>query len=257
MLLFPSTIKQLPTLPYAARAAIDSATVPISLQVDHAQDEAVIRELAEMKVFDSIMVDMSHHDFEQNIATTRELAKLCHSRGIAIEGEIGRINGGEDGISDTAGLEGEDPPRRVALTGRIFISLALLTGPAEVEDFLGAAIDILAPSIGNIHGDYGSRGPQLDFARLNRVSHQVDGKAYVALHGTNDFTPDILRQCIEAGAAKLNVNKLLLGSWADHLAQNAHKPLMQLMDEGMEILSEETSRWMDICGSSGKADHRT
>ncbi|KAH8879768.1 aldolase [Thozetella sp. PMI_491] len=235
LLLFPSTVKQLPTLAWAARAAIESATVPLSLHLDHAQDESQIREIAVKLPFDSIMVDMSHYDHDENLAKTKVLAKVCHERGIAVEAESGRINGGEDGIADTGELE------------------ALLTTPSEVEDFLGANIDLLAPSIGNIHGDYGPRGPQLDYDRLDKITEQVGGRVLMALHGTNDFTPEIMHRCIEGGAVKLNVNKLLLEVWHNHLRANAHLPQVQLIDEGMDVLQAEVERWMDVVGSSGRA----
>lgn len=130
---------------------------------------------------------------------------------------------------------------------------ALLTSPSEVEDFLAAGIDILAPSIGNIHGDYGPTDPQLDFGRLEGISKQIDGRVSIALHGTNEFTSEIMDRCIRAGAVKLNVNKLLLESWNIHLKENSFKPLTQLIDEGIDVLQKETERWMDVCGSTGRA----
>lgn len=122
-----------------------------------------------------------------------------------------------------------------------------------MEDFLKADIDILAPSVGNIHGDYGPKGPEIDFNRLSAISKQIKGRAQLALHGTNDFTPEIMQDCIAAGAVKLNVNKLLLQVWHVHQRENAHLPLMQRTDEGIEVLQAEVERWMDICRSSGKA----
>ncbi|EXA43766.1 tagatose 1,6-diphosphate aldolase [Fusarium oxysporum f. sp. raphani 54005] len=226
LLLFPSTLRQLPTLAWAASAAIKSATVPLSLHLDHAQDVSQIEEVVKTLPFDSIMVDMSHYDHEENLAKTAALTKLCHKRGIAVEAESGRINGGEDGIADTDDLE---------------------------ENFLKAGIDILAPSVGNIHGDYGPKGPDLDLARLSSIDKQIRGHAFMALHGTNDFTAQIMQDCIKAGAVKLNVNKLLLEVWHVHLKENAHKPFMQRVDEGIEILQAEVERWIDICGSTGKA----
>jgi fructose-bisphosphate aldolase class II len=130
--------------------------------------------------------------------------------------------------------------------------VALFTTSPEVDEFLKIDIDFLAPSIGNIHGDYGPEGPQLEFDRLERISKQVKDRLQVALHGTNDFSPDIMRRCIEAGAVKLNVNKLLLECWNKNLEENVNLPLMQLIDQGMDILQIEVEKWMDICGSSGK-----
>ncbi|KAH7246922.1 ketose-bisphosphate aldolase [Fusarium solani] len=235
LLLFPSTLEQLPTMAWAASAAIKSATVPLSLHLDHAQDVSQIEKVVSSLPFDSIMVDMSHNDHEENLSKTATLTKLCHEHGIAVEAESGRINGGEDGIADTGDLE------------------ALFTTPEEVEDFLNAGIDILAPSVGNIHGDYPPEGPKLDLARLSSIDKQIRGRALMALHGTNDFSADIMKQCIDAGAVKLNVNKLLLEVWHVHLRENADKPFMQRTDEGIAVLQEEVERWMDICGSSGKA----
>lgn len=34
-----------------------------------------------------------------------------------------------------------------------------------MEDFISADVDAIAPSVGNIHGDYGPEGPQLDLDR--------------------------------------------------------------------------------------------
>ncbi|KAK0376652.1 fructose-bisphosphate aldolase class-II [Colletotrichum paranaense] len=235
ILLFPLTVKQLPTLPWAVAAAIKSAKVPLALHLDHAQDEQQIRDIAGTLPFDSIMVDMSHYDHEENLAKTKVLTRVCHDHNIAVEAESGRINGGEDGIADTGDLE------------------ALFTSPEEVEDFIDAEIDLLAPSIGNIHGDYGPKGPQLDYQRLTNVNKQINNRVLMALHGTNDFSPEIMRQCIDNGAIKLNVNKLLLEVWNVHLRENASKPLTQLMEDGMNILQKETERWIDICGSAGKA----
>jgi fructose-bisphosphate aldolase, class II len=233
--LFPSTLKQLPSLVWAASAASKSASVPVSLHIDHAQDEQQIRDIVATLPVDSVMVDMSHHEHDENLRKTRELTELCQKNGIAVEAESGRINGGEDGIADTGDLE------------------ALFTTPDEVDDFLKVGVQMLAPSVGNIHGDYPPSGPQLQFDRLRSVGEQLQGKAQLVLHGTNDFPPELVRQCVEAGVTKLNVNKLILQCWSDHLKDHAGDSIVKLIDDGMNVLQAETERWMDICGSAGRA----
>lgn len=133
----------------AAADAAAKATVPIAIHLDHAQDEALIRHAADNLPFDSIMVDMSHHEKEENLAKTKELVEYCHARGIATEAEPGRLEGGEDGVADTVDLEG------------------VLTTPEDVEQFIATGVDFLAPAFGNIHGEspYGKAGPQLDYTR--------------------------------------------------------------------------------------------
>ncbi|KAH7043177.1 tagatose 1,6-diphosphate aldolase [Macrophomina phaseolina] len=220
----------------AAADAIKTATVPISIHLDHAQEEDLIRHAADHLPFDSIMVDMSHHEKEENLAKTKELVEYCHKKQIATEAEPGRIEGGEDGVMDTAGLEGSK------------------TTVEEAHDFAATGVDILAPAIGNIHGEYGSIGPQLDFERMGTLVSAVNGKVRIALHGTNGFKPELVKQCIDAGVSKINVNKLVLDDYFDHLAEKAGKvPQTVLMEEGTEKVISLTVEWMKVCGSAGKA----
>lgn len=237
--LFPSALIQLPLLAHAAAAAVKIATVPLSLHIDHAQDVEHIREIIATLPIDSIMVDMSHYEAAENLEKTRILTQECHERGIAVEAESGRIEGGEDGIAGTGDLD------------------ALLTSPSDVDNFLAAGIDILAPSIGTIHGDYGPDGPQegqLHFDRLVAIHTQIAKRVRIALHGTNDFPPDVMRRCIRSGAVKLNVNKLILGAGNEVVRQKgASWPLVKLIEEQLRVVQAEAERWMDIVGSSGKA----
>ncbi|KAF2624570.1 fructose-bisphosphate aldolase [Macroventuria anomochaeta] len=237
--LFPSTLTQVPLLAHAAAHAVKAATVPLSLHIDHAQNEAQIHEIIATLPVDSVMVDMSHYEEAENLEKTEHLTKECHAKGIAVEAESGRINGGEDGIADTGDLE------------------ALFTSPEDVDKFISAGIDILAPSVGNVHGDYGPSGPaegQIHFDRLEAIDKQINNRLLVALHGTNDFPAEVMKRCIRAGAIKLNVNKLLLEVGNEVLRKNAAStPLVKLIDQQIEVIQAETERWMDICGSSGKA----
>ncbi|PWY87417.1 fructose/tagatose bisphosphate aldolase [Aspergillus heteromorphus CBS 117.55] len=233
--LFPSSLDQTPSLVYAASAAAKHASVPISVHLDHAQDVDQIKHVADHLPFDSIMVDMSHYAKEENRSKTSRLREYCHARGIAVEAETGRIEGGEDGIKGTDDLEG------------------ILTNAEDVEEFLRAGVDFLAPSVGNLHGDYGSNGPQLEMERLHRVYHALEGRATLVLHGTNDFSPELCRACIAAGVTKFNVNKLVLDPWHAHLRGNVDKPLTQLMTEGIDVLTTAMEGWMDVMGSSGRA----
>ncbi|KAJ5657165.1 uncharacterized protein N7484_000814 [Penicillium longicatenatum] len=233
--LFPSSLKQTPSLVFAAAAAAKSASVPISVHLDHAQDYEQIKHVAENLPFDSIMVDMSHYEKEENLAKTKVLREYCHARGISVEAETGRIEGGEDGIMDTGDLAG------------------ILTNPEDVEEFIASGVDFLAPSVGNVHGDYGPKGPELDMERLRGIFRSMNGRVRMVLHGTNDFPPTLTQACIKAGVTKVNVNKLVLDPWHDNLRANATRPLTELMDMGIEVLTAEMERWMDIIGSSGKA----
>jgi fructose-bisphosphate aldolase class II len=134
LLLFPYSLTWRASLLIDVAAnACQNASVPIALHLDHAQSEEIVKTAASMP-FDSIMVDMSHYELEENLQKTRELTEYCHARDIATEAEPGRIEGGEDGVKDTAGLE------------------SILTTPEIALRFVETGIDFLAPSFGNVHG---------------------------------------------------------------------------------------------------------
>ncbi|KFY88547.1 hypothetical protein V498_06740 [Pseudogymnoascus sp. VKM F-4517 (FW-2822)] len=200
----------------------------IVLHMDHAQDYNLIKECADQLPFDSIMVDMSHYEKEENLRKTRELVAYCQEKCIATEAEPGRIEGGEDGVMDTEGLEGSK------------------TTPEEVDEFVATGVDALAPAFGNMHGEYWSIGPQLDFLRLGQIRDNINGRVRIALHGTNGFEEDLLRKCIAEGCSKINVNRMVLDDYYDHLKANA--PTMsqtQLMTEGTQKVVDLTVKWME------------
>lgn len=130
-----------------ASQASQNAKVPVSLHLDHCQTPVLVRKAADMGLFDSIMVDMSHYDKQENLSKTKELVAYCNARQIATEAEPGRIEGGEDGVVDTEALEG------------------MKTTPEEIDDFIATGVDALAPAFGNVHGEYGPAGPNLDFEK--------------------------------------------------------------------------------------------
>ncbi|PPJ55832.1 hypothetical protein CBER1_01614 [Cercospora berteroae] len=220
-----------------AAIAANDATVPVSIHLDHCQDQGMVRYAADELPFDSIMVDMSHYEKEENLAKTKELVSYCHERGISTEAEPGRIEGGEDGIADTADLSG------------------VLTTPDEVAEFIATGVDFLAPAVGNVHGEYGKRGPVLEYDRLQSISeHCKREDIRVVLHGTNDFPEDIMNACIKRGVSKINVNKLVLEDYTEYVQKEAAStPITKLMEESVQKVVQLTEVWMHRIGSAGKA----
>ena len=63
-----------------------------------------------------------------------------------------------------------------------------------------------------------------------------------------------MKECIAAGATKINVNKLVLDDYSAHLKANAGKvPQTTLMEQGVQEVVALTVEWMEICGSAGRA----
>lgn len=118
--MFPVTISQCggAFLKYCLDIA-HSASVPISVHLDHATDAEqleMVLALADQGIkFDSIMVDASHADSdEENIAIARPFIERCNAHGIATEVELGRLEGGEAGLRVISGAMLTDPEKAEA-----------------------------------------------------------------------------------------------------------------------------------------------
>ena len=235
LLLFPWAQTYSATLLASACAtAARSASVPITVHLDHAQTPEAVRTAADMGCYDSIMVDMSHYDKVENLRLTKELTEYCHERGIAVEAEPGRIEGGEDGVSDTADLEG------------------LLTSEEEAGEFCATGIDWLAPAFGNVHGNYGPRGIRLEYERLERIHRAVGAKVQLVLHGTDGFDEEIYGRCIRAGITKVNINGVVNREYV-RLQKEGNLGLTAVMEEGTTRMQAAVEKCIDQLGSAGKA----
>lgn len=238
ILLFPWAIHYADgLLVQAAATACRNAKVPVTLHMDHAQTPEIIKRAADMQpTFDSIMVDMSHFEKEKNLALTKELVEYCHARGIATEAEPGRIEGGEDGVADTADLEG------------------LLTTPEESIEFVDTGITWLAPAFGNVHGSYGPRGIRLEYDRLQRINETVGKQVRLVLHGADAFTKEIFNKCIEYGVSKVNVNKVMNAEYLRVQAGGGGKgPITKVHEDVTDAMQKAVEDIMDLLESTDKA----
>ncbi|TPX17106.1 uncharacterized protein E0L32_003224 [Thyridium curvatum] len=237
VLLFPWAIQYAGNaLVLAAAEACRAASVPVSLHLDHAQTPELVRRAADIpQGFDSIMCDMSHYEKEENLRLTTELVNYCHERGIATEAEPGRIEGGEDGVAETVDLEG------------------VLTTPEQAEEFVATGIEMLAPAFGNVHGEYGPRGIQLEYDRLQSVNKAVGDRVRLVLHGADPFDEEIFRKCIDAGVVKININKGMNNHYAAVQQEMRGKPLTSVIEAGTDRMQEAIERYMRWFGSAGKA----
>lgn len=90
--------------------------------------------------------------------------------------------------------------------------------------------------------------------RLNSVRKASQGKVQLVMHGTNEFTEEILRTCVQHGMTRLNVNDLVLWRYNQYVKENTGKvPLTGLMEQGTQLIQERLEWMMDVIGSSGKA----
>ena len=173
----------------AFRAAAAHAEVPILVQLDHVADRELILRAAAAGV-DAVLADGSRLPFEENLSFTAAAVQELQPLGIAIEGELGRIEGDEDLAAQTAN--------------------GALTDPADAARFVRTSgLGCLAVSIGNVHGHY-TGTPALDWERLERLRELG---VPLALHGASGLPDGDVRRAVALGIAKVNVNTELRAAY--------------------------------------------
>ncbi len=153
------------------------AGIPIALHLDHGDSFELAKSCIDSG-FSSVMLDGSHHPFDENAELTKQVVDYAHEREVTVEGELGVLAGVEDEVSH---------------------EVSHYTKPEEVEEFVaGTGVDSLAISIGTSHGAYkfkvkpGEKVPSLRFDILEEVARRVPGFPIV-LHGASTVVPEYVR----------------------------------------------------------------
>ncbi len=176
-----------------AKAAVEDSGVDLALHLDHGADFEICKACIDGG-FTSVMIDGSHHAYEDNIALTKKVVEYAHAHGVVVEGELGVLAGVEDDV---------------------VADQSSYTRPEEVEDFVTrTGVDSLAISIGTSHGAYkftakqctrNEKGilipPPLRFDILEEIERRLPNFPIV-LHGASSVPQECVKE-INALGGKL------------------------------------------------------
>jgi len=166
--------------------------VPIALHLDHGDTFELCKDCIDSG-FSSVMIDGSHHSFEDNIALTKKVVEYAHANGVTVEGELGVLAGVEDDV---------------------VAEKSHYTKPEEVIEFVTkTGCDSLAISIGTSHGankftpDQCTRNadgvlvpPPLRFDILEEIEAKLPGFPIV-LHGSSSVPQEDVDTINQFGGA--------------------------------------------------------
>lgn len=256
-------------LPHMVEGAVAMAramgsNIPIALHLDHGDTFELAKECIDSG-FSSVMIDGSHHSFEENIRLTAEVVKYAHTKNITVEGELGVLAGVEDEVS---------------------AEVSHYTRPEEVEEFVGrTGVDSLAISIGTSHGAHkfklepGEQPPPLRFDILEAIEKRLPGFPIV-LHGASSVTPkhvemintyggtlesavgipvEQLRRAARSAVCKINIDSdgrlamtaVVRRIFSENPAEfDPRKYLGPARDELIELIREKNT---NVLGSAGQA----
>ena len=161
-------------------AAVEDSGLPIVMHLDHGDTFELCKDCVD-KGFTSVMIDASHHAFEENIKITRNVVEYAHDHGVVVEAELGRLAGIEDAVN----VSEKD---------------SNYTDPDQVQEFVQrTGVDSLAIAIGTSHGAFKFKGePKLRFDILEEVGKRLPGFPIV-LHGASSVPQYLTDQINEYG----------------------------------------------------------
>lgn len=166
--------------------------IPIALHLDHGDTFELCKSCIESG-FSSVMIDASHHSFEENIKITKEVVDYAHQYDVTVEGELGVLAGIEDDV---------------------VAEKSTYTKPEEVIEFVEkTGVDSLAISIGTSHGankftpaqctkneDGVLIPPPLRFDILEKIQEQLPD-FNIVLHGSSSVPQEAVKIINEYGGA--------------------------------------------------------
>ena len=210
--------------------------VPILLNTDHASKklsgwvDGMLTEgekyFAEYgcPLFTSHMLDLSEESLQENMEISKRYLERLTRLNMYLEIELGITGGEEDGV-DNSNVEGSK----------------LYTRPEEVayayEELMKVSDHfVIAASFGNVHGVYKPGNVQLQPAILNNAQILVKNKYGTGVnpisfvfHGGSGSEPDKIREAIDYGVVKMNIDTDVQWAFWDGVNQYSkeNRPYLQ------------------------------
>jgi fructose-bisphosphate aldolase class II len=171
--------KALKPISIATIAIAESSSVPVSVHLDHAESEDLVKEALDLG-YDSVMFDGSKLSYAVNVVASARMASLCKSYGATLEVEIGEV-GGKDGVH----------------------APGVRTNPLEAKAFAEATgADLVAVAVGSSHA-MTTRDATLDFDLIAEIARTVS--VPLVLHGSSGVSDPDLQKAVKAGMSKINI----------------------------------------------------
>lgn len=188
----------------AAVAAAKLSKVDMAVMVDHGTHIDFLKKCLDYGM--DVMYDGSALEFEKNIENTKMMAEYAHERKRSVEGEIGALGISEDG----------DEEREQKITSvKEAVAFSQQTG-----------IDVLAVSVGNVHGFYKGKA-DINVPRIKEISEAV-GNLPVVMHGGSDIPYETIKASILSGIKKFNIATDLKQAYALKMSELMHMDPMPI-----------------------------
>lgn len=177
--------------------------LPVFLNADHTYSVEKAKRAINAGV-DSIIIDEAGKSYEKNVKLTKEVVDYVRNKntGTVVEGELGFIGQSSKMLDKLP--EG--------------VSEKTQTNPQEAAKFvLETDIDLLAPSVGNIHGMVKTGNPKLNIELIKSIKNAV--KVPLVLHGGSGVSDSDFIKAIEAGIRIIHINTELRAAYREGIEE--------------------------------------
>ncbi len=173
-------------------AVEDHPEVPVCIHCDHGDTIELIKTCIN-DGYTSVMIDGSHHAYEENVRLTAETVKVSHAAGVVVEAELGMLGGIEE---DVVGMDAHEYEKNVE---------KFLTDPKQAADFCKrTGLDSLAVAIGTSHGAFKFKHEaKLAFNRIEEIMKTCPGIPLV-MHGSSSVPQEFIDLVNKYGGAMPN-----------------------------------------------------
>lgn len=196
--------------------------LPIYINMDHGRDIRRLEFLVKLG-FDMVHFDGSTADYESNINLTQYFVNKIKANNpeVLIEAEFNKIKAIGEAI---------DPES--------------LTKAEDAKDFMGrSGADMLAVSVGNLHGVNVSSPEKLNLELLGKIAMAIPDK-FLTMHGGSGIDQIQMNEAIKMGVVKINMNtdlrlafrKALEKSLAENKSEKIYEWMKVAVDEVKEVI---------------------
>lgn len=164
-------------------AMAKASKAKVVVHLDHGEDYDYCKKAIDMG-FNSVMIDNSTKQYEDNIRLTKEVVDYAHKRNVDVEAELGAMPSREN--ESNIEVKTEDLYTKVEL----------------VNDFVDrTGVDTLAIAFGTAHGIYKTK-PILNMDIISNVKNVCD--IPLVMHGGSGVSKEEYKEVIKRGITKIN-----------------------------------------------------
>ncbi len=201
------------------------------VHLDHCSDIILLQRCLD-EGFDSVMIDASDKEIDENIALTSKVVKMAEPYHVNVEAELGQVP--KPGID---------------------IDRNKFTEPAEAKLFVEeTGVTSLAVAVGSKHGFYSGK-PELDIPRIAEIKKFTH--ALLVLHGASGIPDQQLQEAAGAGISKFNVatetKDLFMKSLKEILLHSDEIDLRKVFPSALESVTAMIKHKMEIVSYTTKS----